>query len=447
MDRLVRASLLLLTVALLLALGAYAWRAAATRYFMDDFCSATNTRMRGFLGTMEFQRAHWSGRYAYFAIKFPLEQIGPETAPFTPAAILILMTVAAVWGMRGLAHSRLLALTAGCALAFAAVDSAPAVFDDYGPFVWETGALTYMLPTVLFVFWGGLLVREPSEGTRAWPAVLASFLLLFVAGGLSETSLAAQGVMAAGALLLSLLKGDPVAVSYRRKIAIAGFLGTSAALALAASAPGNAVRAQGLPPRGPLGAATLQALDLANRFVGFHIFVEGASLLIVAVIGILLGATRSRVRAIPAAAIAVMAALCYLVSFIPSTWFISAPPPPRAQYVASFFSIVCVLAAAAAVAAWRRDARIPPFAAAALLLLIVVPLGSAAGTVQTIDAAQRDAARREHIMRLLSTQRGKDVVLRSKWALESRFLGPDVGDPNTYCVRAYYGLRSLRVIR
>ena len=50
-------------------------------------------------------------------------------------------------------------------------------------------------------------------------------------------------------------------------------------------------------------------------------------------------------------------------------------------------------------------------------------------------------------MRLLSTQRGKDVVLHSRWALESRYLGPDASDPNTYCIGSYYGLRSLRVTR
>jgi hypothetical protein len=306
-----------------------------------------------------------------------------------------------------------------------------------------------MLPTILFVAWFAVLVRG-----RGWAM---SFALMFVAGGLSETSLAAQGVMTSGAILwgggLLARRGtgeeSPKRLgglrAHRSTVALAGLLGTLAAFAIAVTAPGNDIRAQGLPPRGSLLGAVTAALDVANRFIGYHVFVEGASLLLVAAAGAIAGAIAPALRTRTAAVVALVAIACYIVSFVPSLWLVSAPPPPRATYVAQFFLIVAIFAASASLSAQRAAALRP--ATALLLLLTIVPIASAIATTQTISEARLDAARRETIMRLLEPQRGRDVVLRSRWALESRYLGPDKTDPNTYCIGSYYGLRSLRVER
>jgi hypothetical protein len=421
-----RAGLAVLTIGLVLALSAFAWRGAYARYFSDDFCSASVLHKLGFAETMRTQRAEWSGRFAFFAVKAPLEWIGPITARFTPGAIVVLMTLAAAFLMRSLPKAA--PLPCSLILAFAAIDSAPDKFDRYGPFAWETGALTYMLPTVLVLVWLGLVAR----GRGAW---WGAFVLL-VAGGLSETSLVAQCAMTVGVTIAAILHRD----RQRTRVAVAGLAATLLALAIVVSAPGNATRAAGLPPRPSLLEAGLRAAEIAYTFVGSHLFVEGASLLLVAAAGLIVGQGIRRGVALAAMFTALAA---YVAAFVPAVWTLSAPPPPRALYVASFFALLAVFAGFAALS----RAGVSRAAYVALVALTIVPLWSAASTVRSLPDARREARNVDAILRLVEPQRGQDLLIRSRWAMESRWLGPDITDPNTACMSRYYDLRSIRVTK
>ena len=413
-----RAGAALLASALLAALCALAWRGWFARYITDDYCSAAVLHDYGFWGAMKFQREIWSGRFTYYAVKGALEAIGPITARVTPA-LMIAGTALAVFSVF---RSPLVALAA----TLAAVASAPDLFSSYGAFLWETGAVAYMLPVMLLIVWIGLFARAGNA--------VASFLLLFLAGGLSETTLAVQGAMGGGALLVALRWRD------RRRIAIAasGVVATMLALAIMFTAPGNAVRAKIQPPRAPLVEAAAMALEHAYDFIGVHVFVEGAPLLIVLAAGAAIGARTARAVWAQTAGVAI---LCYVVSFFPSAWVISAPPPPRALYVSNVCVAVALFAAGGALGHAFRPRSL------ALGLLALVPLWSAYATVRTIPEAAVAAAQVDRIERLLHAQRGHAVVLRSRWALTSHWVGGDNGHPANRCMSWYFGLKSLTVVR
>ena len=409
-----------LTAALLLSLGAYAWRGWYTRYITDDYCSAAAVKDHGFLGSIQEHRDAWSGRFSYYFVKGALEAIGPVTARFVPGAMLVLTLLAAAWAARPLVpHPWLIA----GALTFAAVDSAPDRFGIYGPFVWETGAVTYMLPIVLLVLWAGVLVR----GGSIW----LSFALMFVAGGMSETSLVAQGVLAAGSLAVALCRRD----RRRAFIAAAAIVATVLALAIVVTAPGNAARARTQPPRPDALEAAGVALKASYDYLGSHVFVEGLALLLVIALG-LATPLQNRTALLQATLVAL---LCYVVSFFPAAWAISFVPPPRALYIPNVFLIAAAFCAAAAL-----RVRTPAWP---LVLAAVIPLWATVTTVRTIPEARASAAHADAVDRLLATQEGRDVVLRSRWALTSGYAGLDNGHPANRCICDYYRLRSLRVIR
>jgi hypothetical protein len=178
--------------------------------------------------------------------------------------------------------------------------------------------------------------------------------------------------------------------------------------------------------------AIVDALQLANGYVGAHLFLEGASLLIVMAV-----ATHARMPrgvALPAALIAVVTAIAAIV---PSLWVLRHPPPPRALYVVS-----AALAAAAfgAFAGTRRKA-----AGALLIVLAVIPLLSALETQRTLGEARVGAAAVDAILHTLETQRGRDAVVQSPWPFAPRYFLNDPTHWANRCVCAYYGLRSLRV--
>lgn len=405
-----RAGAAVLIVALLLALSALAWRGWSTRYVSDDYCTAAGLHEDGYLGNILAHRQEWSGRFSYYAVKGALEAIGPVTARVVPGLMLALTAAAAAWAMRS--------WLVGLAIAFAAVDSAPEVFSMYGAFVWETGAITYMLPIALLIVWIGMFLRSSSA--------VASFVLLFIAGGLSETTLAVQAVMTG------------VGSLFRRRMAIAGFAATLLALAIIATAPGNDVRSRIQPGRGSVVAAAGDALGQAYAFIGVHVFLEGAALFVVLAAGALIGARFSRAAWGRAAAVAL---LCYVVSFVPSAWAISAAPPPRALYVANFCIVAAVFAAGGALGQSFRPRGL------ALAVLALLPLWSAYRTVQTIPEAASGAAHVDAIERLLHGRRGQDVVLQSPWALTSHWAGPDPTHSSNRCISRYFGLKSLQVVR
>ena len=439
---LIRRGTAVLLLSLMIALGVYAWRGWYARYVTDDFCTASILHRLGFVEAMKFHREHWSGRYSYYAVKAIPESLGRGTAQVVPALGIALFCAAAIWSVRRVFAARgALAATGGLALVFATIDSTPDVLTIGGPLVWETGFFTYMLPLILFTVWAGLFFNGGRPDSRAWLRVTMSAVLMLFAGGLSETSLAAQGAITAGILGVAIVLRASDAI----RVAAAGFAATLVALYLVGSAPGNAVRMSELPEPQPLPSAVLESFRLAYAYIGSNVFIGGAALVVVVTAGILLGGGVSRGR-VPALLLVALASLgAFIASMVPAAWMLETGPPPRALHVSGFFFIVMLLALAATARVMRPNVvRVAPI----LMVLSIAIAGYAAYAVtKTFDEGRRGAAEMDRIDATMRANRGRDVVIHSPWSIAERVLVTDPTFWTNRCICDFYGVRSLRITR
>jgi hypothetical protein len=429
-----RAVYVLFCATLLAALATYAWRGWYARYVTDDWCTAAILRERGFFGAMQHHREMWSGRFSYFPVKATLEAIGPVTTRFTPTIVMLLLGLAAAYAIRRLLPADgLLTSVAAMAVVFALIGASPSISNVAGAWYWETGSITYVLPLILFTFWLGL----PASRMSIRNVAVVSALLMFVAGGMSETTLAAQGAMTGALLVFGWFRRSP------REIAIgaSGLVATLAALAIMGTAGGNTVRAMQHTDPLPFGAALLRTFDYAYRFVGWHLLPSGAALLPLLFIALLLGA-QSRVSPRVCGMIAIAAIAAYIVSFLPSAWLLPWTAPERALDVPNYFVALALVTGAVAVGSRMK---VP---ALALLVFAVIPLLAIRENLQVIPDARRFARQSDQMDAFLRGQSGRAAVLpNGSWALNPLILGPEPDFWVNRCVSSYYGLESLRVTR
>lgn len=430
----------MLLVAVVVALGAYVWRGWYTRYITDDFCTASALNARGFVGAMRFHRQTWSGRYSYYAAKAIPESIGPATARYVPGVVIVLWCAAAVWTFRRMTGKpiHLLAVLGGLAVVYAAIDGTPEVLSPGGPLVWETGVITYMLPLALYTLWAGLFFGTGSNFKRA----VASAVLMFAAGGLSETSLAGQGVMAAGVFVLTLW----LRRSDLTRIAAAGFVASLVSLLLVASAPGNAVRMLRLNAQPPLSEAIVNTFGMAYDYIGSVAFSDGESLLLILFCGLAIGQIIPRFDFRAAWLAAAVACAAYVATFLPSAWMLGMGPPPRALHITAFFMIAILFPLAASLGAAKAGASrvaLPILGALAL----VAAIHSTVVTSRTLREGRAGAAEMDRIAAIMRAHPRENVVIHSPWAIANRIL---VSEPEFWtnrCMCAFYGVRTLRITR
>lgn len=441
-DRSLHAAHALLSAASVGALLSFSWRGWYARYLTDDYCTAALVRDLGFFKAMAHHREHWSGRFSYFPLKGLLEMIGPQTAQWTPTVLIVLLCVASLTTTRlvlrsapGIARA---ALVFTFVLAYLA--AAPSLTNIGGALYWETGSVTYTTPLILFILWAALFVRPMPTVV----AMVSSAALMFVAGGLSETSLAGQGAMTGTALVLA-----TVSRSHRAaRVAAAGLVASIAALAVVASAPGNSVRAQvDVVSHTPL-EAIVRCIAFANDFIGNFVFAGGLPILPFVVVAFVLGAL---IQPAPsgrvAGAVALVATAGYVGSFLPSALLLSTGPPERALDVAHCFVVVAV--AATAFAAGARTRRMEIRFATALLLLaaVTIPPMVVRTNLGALPHARRIAAGMDRTDALLRVSQGKPVTLRAPWAIQQRIFDGDPSHWSNICISRFYRLQSFHAIR
>jgi hypothetical protein len=415
----------LFSVAVLAALGTYAWRGWYARYVTDDYCTASYLQTYGFVEVMGFYRRIWSGRYSFYLVKSALETIGPVTARITPAALLLCFAGATAWTIHRLfAPGRLLTLAAAAAVTYAVIDSSPSIENIGGSFFWETGSVTYLLPLALLTIWPALLSCRRS----LWVCCTASALLMLFVGGFNETSLAAQGALTGGTLLVALrLKERRMAW-----IAAAGLVATLIALAIMATAPGTMVRAAAqTEPLSP-GAAVLRSLGMAHRFIGSHVLTSS-----LAVLPLLAVAPMLKKRRDVALYAAMIAAAAYVVAFLPTAWLMGGAPE-RALDVPNYFLVAALFALAT---------LIPRVPAWGVVLLCVIPLLTVVRNAERVPQEAHTAAQVDALEHTLRTHKGEHVAVRARWALNERRFGASPDHFANQCASRLYGLQSLRIVR
>lgn len=435
-----RAVYVLFCATLLAALATYAWRGWYARYVTDDWCTASLLRERGFAGAMKYHREMWSGRFSYFPAKAALESIGPVTARVTPTLMMVLLGLSAAYAVRRLLSPEpLLTVVTAVAAVFAAIDASPSISNIAGAWYWETGSVTYILPLILFTCWIGVVASPLS--LRA--AAIASFVLMFVAGGMSETNLATHGAMTGALLLFALIRRS------RREawIGASGLAATLVALAIMGTAAGNVQRGMEHTDPLPLGRAVMRTLDYAYDFVGWHLLPSGAALVPLFALGAVIGSRSRRISVQVCAMIATAALLAYVVSFLPSAWLLPWTAPERALDVSNYFVALAGFAGSVALGARLRVRETS--AALAFLIFSGIPLISTRDNLRlSIPEARRFARHSDEMHRFLSTQKGRAAVLpNGNWALAPLILSSEPEFWVNRCVSRYYSLESLQVVR
>jgi hypothetical protein len=452
---------------LAIPLLAHAYVGLYSRYVADDYCTAGQVATRGLLGLELTLYEVWSGRFAFTFLVGLVELIGSGATRVLPGLALVFWV-----GALTLALSRfgrllrwrlvyLEALVLAEVILLATLASTP---DPGQSLYWQTGMLTYLAPLVLLALYIGWVTERVRVGAAGPRAMALAAALACVAGGTSETYVAAQTVGLGLAAVLSLVGGRRVLVS----LVVAGLIGSVVALVIIALAPGNAVRGGGVPtPNLPnvLGAAIDDARQLFHDFWRFSTLSAAVAFLVPGLVAFVAeppALSRRQLRRLLLWSLLVGLVGCVLVvvCLVPSFYALSAPAPGRARIIPQLLLVGLAAMGGYLCGATLRVllpsrplARVA--AAAALVgLAIVGPLLTTRAVLAQEADARAYAERWDGIDALVRTERAggqQDVVvppLPAQGSIKGMdFVSQDPSDWLNVCVARYYGLRSIAAAR
>jgi hypothetical protein len=233
---------------LLAALLVHAQLGTYSRFMADDYCGAAGVAARGILGGTVTSYLTWSGKYSSALFGGLALQMGPDLVPLQPAFILLAwfgITALALFQFP-LAESRLARLCLSGLLSAALVFTTLQTSPHLNQTLYWFSAMSNVLPPLVFLAASvGIarhrLAREQLIG-NSWVLGVGAAGLSFIAGGFNE----AYTVLQASAWALFLLVAIVFDGSHFRTRLLprtAPFLiGSLAALAVVAAAPGNSAR-------------------------------------------------------------------------------------------------------------------------------------------------------------------------------------------------------------
>ena len=310
---------------------------SSVRYWADDFCSATTLRNYGYLKAQIFWWKSWTGRYSYIAALDFFELLGPWAVRIIPLVLLVLLTL-----------SILPVLFFDVVLSFLFIIltliNAPNIIQS---FYWQTGSLNYAIPFVFLNLFLSLVVLAK----RRIPLFVPS-ILLFIAGGFSESYAMAQLVLVIFVLLM-IITLDVPAKSQRIKVVIAGIIGAALSLFVMYLSPGNLARGTTVTPPESLAYVVsstiygtkwyLQRLLFIKPFL--YSLVVGASVIFFFVSRnwkLFKKVTLSVRRMVLAMLLAVLAAVFATAAVIGSGYYSMAiTPPERTMFIVVYIIFLC----------------------------------------------------------------------------------------------------------
>ena len=439
-----------------------------SRYMADDFCVAAVAQAKGLLEAERFWYLSWSGRYAYVFLIDLASLIGPGITPWLPALLIGLWVMALGWSLRQLAPRYRPAPLAAGALAIVIVAGTLCAIPNIAQSLdWRNSSLTYTAPLIVGSLLAGVVLRQsanPDRRLRDWPLPLLLILgLAFLAGGFSEVYSALQlvflglGLVAAG--IVGAKRGQwRVGLPW-----LDGVLGSGAALAVIALAPGTHARQSTFAAPPALRALVGNSIQYSRWFVRDAILIQGPLLLAVAAVcAVLVAATLIRSDDIPVArrwlaagllAVPVAAFGLLVVCYAPAFYALQYLPPDRVLII-NWFVMIGATAAWGSLAggllapAWQaaradRPRTMLTITSLAAALAIVPPLLGAAHMASGLGAAQSYASTWDSYDQILSAARanGGDVTL-------ARLTVPGAidnlsSDPQFWvnqCLTQYYGV-------
>jgi hypothetical protein len=416
------------------AVATFAWLGLYSRYLADDYGVAVGVRTQGFFGAQVESYRAWSGRCASTFFSALLALGGPAITPYVTVVLLLLWCVAAERALASLipglrAEARwLFALI----FVWAACDGA---FDLFQSLLWQTGAVTYVLPLVFLL----ATVAAIAKGRPlAIPAVLA-----FLTSASSEILAASLTVAMAICVVGTFARGGGLKP---RPAFVAGLIGAALGLAVVAAAPGNAVRRAHFPAAPPLLTELAMTVKQSGQYAASFVERAGAQAALVFFAAILVASfvpPENRRKAVLAAWLSAAAAVAVANFIVIDTGY--GYPPGRGLVTTDVFVFGAIAMSGFAASRVLTDVRRQAMVAIVVALLIL------AGPVRTIflnaalvPAARSFAERWDATDARLRSSPGASVTVDVPVKVGGIiWVTPYPAHPMNRAMAEYYGLRSL----
>jgi hypothetical protein len=187
------------TLTTLIALGFLMYLGTFTRHWADDFCYiATIENIDNVFKSTQLSYMTWSNRYSNVLLVSIVNFFGRSSVRFFPTTMIVLMSCSLFLLITQLSYyykhriSALIWINFALLLTFISVLGAPNRFQSV---YWMIGLITYFAPLILiivitaFILWA--IRSQAHKSTRGVMLMLVA-VLVFFAGGLSETTLTLQ---------------------------------------------------------------------------------------------------------------------------------------------------------------------------------------------------------------------------------------------------------------
>lgn len=204
----------LCALAMLAAIGVYAYLGTFSRYLSDDYCEAVRVREYNPVGAVieRYQDGSWRAANRYSNLMFVgfSEWLGPNNMQITMSSMVILWAVGLAWSTHE--FRKILKINwpfqtdcfLGFTLAFFVLLQAPNLFQTI---YWRSSMMTHFAPLVfgsfLFAFWMRQAVRGINEKVSLLVYLLI-FFGVFIIAGFSEPPVTTM-VTALGTFILAVL--------------------------------------------------------------------------------------------------------------------------------------------------------------------------------------------------------------------------------------------------
>jgi hypothetical protein len=461
-SHMTRRARVLITAALLIPILVYAIAGVYSRFMADDFCYAVNGRDLGFPAFIPYYYHNWFGRITQIIGTVVTTSLGTGFGQIFPALVLLVWGLALWWLCRELAmllrlENRLLPLLAAALLLYATLAGTPQIFHSL---YWLSGVFPYTIPLVAATFIAAVVLRVLRTGIASLLAVLATVLLVLVAGFASEPF----SVALVGALALSILGVFGFRPSAQRAaliLLIIGQITALVALGIMVAAPGNTLRQGLFTPTHDLVRLASQSFVYAAASLVALVWVSPPALplalLIPAIIAYSQPATeiaRRRLRIWIMLPLVVAFGLIVLIN-VPAIYATSLPPPARVLIIPQFV-LVCAFAVIGYSAGLyvKKSSRRPPRVLAGLAVVLLIatgPLLSAAqmiGLMPKLSTYATEWDQREQRI-IAAVEQGETQLVVEPLSVDVASLtgldriNTDASAFTNACAASYYGLESL----
>jgi hypothetical protein len=241
--------LVLCCLTFIIAFTGYSITGSHMRLSGDDYCYDAALTQSGFWKTQwdsYFQIQNYSGnRYALTFFSSLIGLFGPKANAVLPGAALALWIIGTLWSMRAVSSKVLprsflqISFITGTIIFFT-LSLAP---DLEQSLYWRSAMLPYLFPIILDTILIGCILRSRGDSRTRISRSLLSFLLAFLAGGLSETGAALQAGCLTIWLIFLFLRRRTANQWHDLYMAIgSAWIGTGIAIALLILSPTNTVR-------------------------------------------------------------------------------------------------------------------------------------------------------------------------------------------------------------